>query len=93
MHHGDVTFAHREGAGDQVVGGHTLQDGGGGDLQAYLVRNRDDPVRRQHDLLGVAAARPGPGHPVTDGRGGYVLPDGSDRAPPSAPGTKGGSVR
>ena len=79
VHHGDVAFAHRVGAGDQVVRGHALQDGGGGDLQAHPVRNRDDPVRGQRDLLGVAAARAGPGHVIADRQAGDALPHGRDR--------------
>ena len=79
VHHGDVAFAHRVGAGAQVVGGHALQDGGCRDLQVHPVGYRHDAVRGQRDLFGVATPLAGPGHTIAHGQVLDVGPDGDDR--------------
>src|SRR5689334_24862610 len=80
VHDRVVTFVYRIGADAQVVRGHALEHGGRGDLQVQPSGHRDGVRGWQRDLLGVAAARAGPGHAIADGQPGDALAHRADRA-------------
>ena len=80
MHDRDVAVADRVGAEAQVVRRHALQHDRRRDLQVDPGRHRDDTVRGDRHLPGVASGRVRPGHAVTHGQPGDAVAHRGDRA-------------
>jgi hypothetical protein len=63
-----VTALHRIHRFDEQVGGHTLEDGGRGDVKADTVRHPRYDIGWRDAVFRIGADRVGAGNPVTDSK-------------------------